>query len=90
MSDEIYGIGVGTGDPEELTLKAVRLIKESDVLILPRKDKAKCRAYQIKTQAVSGVSSLTACANRLGIPLCEGGELLHVIPDLSSPENIHE
>ena len=54
MSGEIYGIGVGTGDPEELTLKAVRLIKESDVLILPRKDKAKCRAYQIKTQAVKG------------------------------------
>lgn len=28
-----YGIGVGTGDPEYLTLKAVRLIKEADVIV---------------------------------------------------------
>ena len=27
-----YGIGVGTGDPEYLTLKAVRLIKQADVV----------------------------------------------------------
>ena len=45
MRGRIYGIGVGTGDPEDITLKAIRLIKESDVLACPRKDLAKCRAY---------------------------------------------
>lgn len=155
MTGKLYGIGVGIGDPEDMTLKAVRLIKESDVLILPRKDISKCRAYQIalqsvpeidrietlalefemvkdkaerdrnhrqiyekvkclieagktvtfltigdpaiystysyiaelaeadgiETVAVSAVSSITACANRLGITLCDDRQQLHVLPD---------
>ena len=157
----IYGIGVGIGDPEDITLKAVRCIEESDILILPAKDPEKCRAYQIakkavpqikdidtmalefemvrdesvrarnhqviyetvkklvaenktvsfltigdpalystysyiaelakkdgiKTMAVSGVSSITACANRLGLTLCDGKEQLHVFPDTEDIEN---
>ena len=164
MTGKIYGIGIGIGDPEDLTLKAVRMIKESDILILPRKDLAKCRAYQIakqvipeiedidtlplefemtsddkvraenhlkiyetakdlvlkgktvsfltigdpalystysyiamlaqkdgiKTQAISGVSSITACANRLGITLCDGSEQLHVIPETGDIEKALE
>ena len=160
MRGRIYGIGVGTGDPEDITLKAIRLIKESDVLACPRKDLAKCRAYQIAKQAipeigsietlafefemtrdvyeckrnhkkiydtvkelvfagktvafltigdpalystfsyiaelarrdgietysVSGISSISACANSLGIPLCEGEEQLHVIPNTEKLE----
>ena len=31
----LYGIGVGPGDPELLTLKAQRLINDSDVLAYP-------------------------------------------------------
>lgn len=155
MNGILYGIGVGTGDPEDITLKAVRLIKESDVLVFPRKDLNKCRAYQIVLQAVpeieqkeiiatefdmaknaegriagrqkaymrikeyieagqnvafltigdpslystysyiaglaasdgittysvSGTPSITACANALGISLCEGNEQLHIISD---------
>ena len=158
----IYGIGVGIGDPEDITLKAARCIKESDVLILPSDDPEKCRAYQIakkaipeikdidilplefkmvrdeglraknhriiyetvkklvlekkvvsfltigdpslystysyiaalahkdgiRTQAVSGVSSITACANRLGITLCDAGTQLHVIPDTEDIESM--
>ena len=161
----IYGIGVGIGDPEDITLKAVKCIKESDVLILPSDDPAKCRAYQIakkavpemkdidtlsfdfkmvkdesvrvknhqiiyekvkklvldekkkvsfltigdpaiystysyianlaqkdgiKTQAVSGVSSINACANRLGVTLCEAGTQFHVIPDAKNIESMLE
>ncbi|OQY42913.1 MAG: precorrin-2 C(20)-methyltransferase [Fusobacteriia bacterium 4572_74] len=33
---KLYGIGVGVGDPEMLTMKAVRALGESDVVILPR------------------------------------------------------
>lgn len=33
---KLYGIGVGVGDPELMTLKAVRALRESDVVILPR------------------------------------------------------
>ncbi len=52
MAGILYGIGVGPGDPELLTLRAVRAIKESDVICLPRADKDKCRAYQIALPVV--------------------------------------
>ncbi len=32
---KFYGIGVGVGDPEMMTIKAVNILKELDVLILP-------------------------------------------------------
>ena len=34
MKGTLYGIGTGPGDPELLTLKAVRLLKESDVIAI--------------------------------------------------------
>lgn len=156
MNGRICGIGVGIGDPEDITLKAVKMIKESDVLVCPKEDLGECRAYQIvkqvipevedmdimpvefemtkdenkrihnhrriyetvkklvlegkivsfitigdpalystysyvsdlarkdgiETHSISGITSLTACANRLGISLCEGREQLHVIPTI--------
>lgn len=35
MSGKLYGVGVGPGDPELLTLKAVRIINESNILAIP-------------------------------------------------------
>ena len=32
MRGILYGVGVGPGDPELMTLKAVRLIKENDII----------------------------------------------------------
>lgn len=52
MTGILYGIGVGPGDPDQLTLKAVKAIKDSDVICLPKADKEKCRAYQIAVVAV--------------------------------------
>ncbi len=47
MTGKLYGIGVGPGDPELLTLKAVRLMSECDILALPNKSKEACVAYEI-------------------------------------------
>ncbi len=45
------GAGVGPGDPELITYKALKAIERSDVLMLPSKDKAGCRAYNIVAAA---------------------------------------
>ena len=39
MSGIFYGVGVGPGDPELLTLKAVKVIKAADVIIAPKTEK---------------------------------------------------
>ena len=48
----LNGIGVGVGDPQMMTLKAVNAIRHSDVICLPRKDKEQCMAYKIAKAAV--------------------------------------
>lgn len=39
MSGIFYGVGVGPGDPELLTLKAVKVIGQADVIIAPKTEK---------------------------------------------------
>lgn len=151
---KIYGIGVGPGDPELMTLKAVKLIKEADIIAVPGKEAKQSVAYKIATGAVPeivqkellpvpmpmtkdrevlaeahrkgsdmlekqldqgktvafltlgdptvyctfsylqhhletdgykvelvpGISSIMACAAKLGIPLAEWDEPVHIIP----------
>ena len=52
MSAILYGVGVGPGDPELMTLKACRLIRENEVIALPGKDPKETVAYKIAVQAV--------------------------------------
>ena len=52
MEGILYGIGVGPGDPELMTLKAVRLMKECGVVVLPDGGAGDGAAYQIAMQAV--------------------------------------
>ena len=35
MTNKFYGIGVGVGDPEQITIKAVNTLKKLDVVIVP-------------------------------------------------------
>ena len=51
----LYGVGVGPGDPELLTVKAVRLIKECDIIAIPHRDAGQCFAYRIAVSAVPEV-----------------------------------
>ena len=52
MEGILYGVGVGPGDPELMTLKAVRLIRENHVIAVPGKVVEETVAYQIAVQAV--------------------------------------
>jgi len=48
MKTKLYGIGVGPGDPEYLTLKAKRLINSVDVLLCPiKKEGSDSFAFEI-------------------------------------------
>ena len=48
----LYGIGVGPGNPELLTLKAVRVMEQCEVLAVPGKTVTDSVAYQIAVRAV--------------------------------------
>lgn len=44
---KLYGVGIGPGDKELITLKAVNTIKNADVIALPDSLSGKNRAYEI-------------------------------------------
>ena len=52
MKGTLYGVGVGPGDPELMTLKAVRMIRENDIIAVPGADVKETVAYKIAVQAV--------------------------------------
>lgn len=52
MKGILFGVGVGPGDPELMTIKAVRLIRENDIIALPGAKAEETVAYKIAEQAV--------------------------------------
>ena len=65
MTGKLYGLGVGPGDPELLTIKALRLIKESDVIAVPGAVAKESVAYKI----VRGVYEELDDKNLVPIPM---------------------
>lgn len=61
MIGKLYGIGVGPGEAELLTLKALRIMRESDVIIVPGTDVEKvwhirlCSLYSRRSQKKQGL-----------------------------------
>ena len=51
-----YGVGVGPGDPELMTFKAARLIRENDVIAVPGKDPKEAVAYKIAAGVVPEIT----------------------------------
>lgn len=47
-----YGIGVGPGDPQLMTLKAAARLSAVSVIAIPHSSKEQCTAYQIAVRAV--------------------------------------
>ncbi|MCI9082999.1 MAG: precorrin-2 C(20)-methyltransferase [Lachnospiraceae bacterium] len=74
MAGKLYGIGVGPGDPELLTLKAVRLIRECEVLAVPGLKKEETAAYEIVRQVIPEVMKKECLA--LDMPMTKDIEKL--------------
>ncbi len=52
---KLYGVGVGPGDPELMTLKAVRLIRECQIIAIPSSGRETNVAYEIAAGAVPDI-----------------------------------
>ncbi|MCQ2561218.1 MAG: precorrin-2 C(20)-methyltransferase [Clostridia bacterium] len=59
MKGIAYGVGVGPGDPELMTLKAARLIRENDIIAVPGKVAKDSVAYKIAVQVVPELAEKT-------------------------------
>ena len=56
MAGKLYGIGVGPGDPELLTVKALKCIRACDALAVPGTQKEETAAYKIVIQAAPEIA----------------------------------
>lgn len=77
QTGKLFGVGVGPGDPELMTLKAVRLIRECDIVFVPGKVPEETVAYQIAVQAVPEI-----CDKKLvgiNMPMTKDQELLRKV-----------
>lgn len=57
MKGTLYGIGVGTGTPAGISIKALETIKKCDLIIFPNKSKENCRAYQAVSSNFTGLET---------------------------------
>ena len=55
MKGKFYGVGVGPGDPELMTLKALRLIENADIIAVPGKIPEETTAYKIAKGAYEDI-----------------------------------
>ena len=53
MRGKLYSVGIGPGDPELMTLKSVRLLKECDVVAIPQGDNGILTAQAIVNNVVN-------------------------------------
>lgn len=57
MAGKLFGVGVGPGDPELMTIKACRVIDECSVIAVPGKIPKETVAYRIAAKVVPSVEA---------------------------------
>lgn len=54
VNGKLYGVGIGPGDPELITVKAVKVLKNVDVVAVPETKGGISAAYKIAGQYIKG------------------------------------
>ena len=88
MAGILYGIGVGPGDPELITVKAVKRIMGCELIGIPAKEPASCTAYKIAKGAVAGLEKKPVVA--VPVPMTSDTEKLLKAYDAGSGRMIKE
>lgn len=73
----LYGVGMGAGDPELVTLKAIRIIKECQVLAIPAVNYEESLTYKIALQVVPEIKDKEII--NLDMPMIKDAEMLKAI-----------
>ena len=75
MRGKLYGIGVGPGDPDLMTLKAVKTIRGCDVIVVPGGDYRESVAYKIALGAVEELEHMKVVA--VSTPMTKDKQVLN-------------
>ena len=75
MGGIAYGVGVGPGDPELMTQKAIRIIRENQVIAVPGKEAKESIAYKIAAAMVPELAQKELVS--ISMPMVRDRELLH-------------
>lgn len=76
MRGKLFGIGIGPGDPELLTVKAIRLIRETQVIALPDSSGKESVALGITRERLAGKTVVF-----LAMPMTKDAETLRISHD---------
>lgn len=69
-----FGVGVGPGDPELMTVKALRILREADVIAVPGRKPEESTAYRIAGQMVPELAGKEVVA--VSMPMTKDREAL--------------
>lgn len=69
---ELHLIGIGTGNPDHLTLQAVRAMRQADLILLPRKGRAKSDLIDLRRRICAQVLQRPVRIVEFDMPVREG------------------
>jgi len=77
----LYGVGVGPGDPELMTMKAVRLVQECNLVTYLSSDNGNSMARNIAATVLAESNNPSQQETAIVMPMCESRELANSVYD---------